>query len=215
MKVNGAVVVVTGASGLLGQTTSRALRSAGAQVLTIGPRDYDLRRQREVRDMLRSIRPEAVIHVAKQAPVAVSGDAPRALYEAVIVGVELIEACRFFGVQRLLLGEIRSALPRVDPEPAPRQPAGPKSPEAVDTPVHRMLDAQGALYRQQTSLDVSLLSLSNLYAPDPEYGAEEAGWSPASSRPSRVPWLMAGSRFRCGAKPRPRPGCCMSTRPRA
>ena len=177
MTVNGAVVVVTGQLDMLGRSLVSTLRSRGAQALNVGPPHYDLRRPREVRDMLRSIRPDAVIHVVQRAVDGVCSDAPRAVFDAVTEDMELIEACRVFGVKRLLHGETRWVMPRVHRALGPGDVPGARTPAAPQSLglLHRVLDAQGARYRTQTSLDVSLLSLVNVYAADADYAAAAGG----------------------------------------
>ncbi len=170
----GSVVVITGEPTALGQMVSARLRASGSQALSIGPRDSDLRRPREVRDMLRSIRPDAVVHVSSELLPATDGGAAWTPYETVTAGVQLIEACRTFGVRRLVLGEARWTVPPVS-GPAPLLTlAGERRPATrnIADAVHQMLEAESALYRQRTTLDVSLLSLHNVYAADPFDGAQ-------------------------------------------
>lgn len=170
MKVDGSVVVVTGGTGLLGQSVSRVLRAAGAQVLAVGRQDFDLRQHRQVYDMLRSIHPDAVVHLAANR----HGTAESVLshYDNVIMGVELLEGCRRQRVGKVLLAERSCAFPRVTTGQLEHVSADPDT--DVDAAAHQMLRTHLDVYRQSARLDVSSLALTNVYDASPGYSPELA-----------------------------------------
>jgi len=77
MQVEDSVAVVTGGTGLLGGHVSE-LRSAVAQVLADGRRDYDLQDRRQVWSMLRDTRPDAPIHSGERAWIGGTDSSRRA-----------------------------------------------------------------------------------------------------------------------------------------
>jgi GDP-L-fucose synthase len=188
MKVDGSVVVVTGGTGLLGQSVSRVLRAAGAQVLAVGRRDFDLRQHRQVYDMLRSIRPDAVVHLAANRHGA--GESVLSHYDNVIMGVELLEGCRRQRVGKVLLAERSCAFPVVTPDDIDQVAvSGGTDRDAhddvnsatdarldadadLDAAAHQMLRTHLDVYRQSAGLDVSALALTNVYDASPGYSPE-------------------------------------------
>ena len=170
MKVDGSVVVVTGGTGLLGQSVSRVLRVAGAQVLAVGRQDFDLRQHRQVYDMLRSIRPDAVVHLAanRHDPA----ESVLSHYDNVIMGVELLEGCRRQRVGKVLLAERSCEFPKVTTGQIERVTANPDT--DVDAAAHQMLRTHLDVYRQSAGLDASSLALTNVYDASPGYSPELA-----------------------------------------
>jgi GDP-L-fucose synthase len=168
MKVDGSVVVVTGGTGLLGQSVSRVLRAAGAQVLAVGRQDFDLRQHRQVYDMLRSIRPDAVVHLAANRHGA--AESVLSHYDNVIMGVELLEGCRRQRVGKVLLAERSCAFPAVTTGRLDQVAADPDT--DLDAAAHQMLRTHLDVYRQSARLNVSSLALTNVYDASPGYSPE-------------------------------------------
>src|SRR6201992_4083520 len=105
MDLRSKVVVVTGGTGFLGRHVASELRRSGAQVLALGSRDYDLRHRKAIDQMLRDLRPDAVVHLAASVGgIGANREAPgRFFYENAIMGIELVEACRVRGVAKTLV----------------------------------------------------------------------------------------------------------------
>src|SRR5690349_13278053 len=119
MDLSSAVVAVTGGTGFLGRHVAGELRRAGAQVLALGSRDYDLRRRHQIDQMLRDLRPNAVVHLAASVGGigANRAEPGRFFYENAIMGVELLEACRVFDVDKVLISGTVCAYPKHTPLP--------------------------------------------------------------------------------------------------
>ena len=126
--------LVTGSSGFIGYFVTRALLAAGWRVVGIDSMSdyYDIRLKQRRQDMLcahpdfavvndkletphtlmtlfKDHRPDAVIHLAAQAGVRHSIDAPRAYLDANLIGTfELLEAARAFPPEHMLLASSSS-----------------------------------------------------------------------------------------------------------
>jgi GDP-L-fucose synthase len=170
MRVDGAVVVVTGGTGLLGQSVARELRVAGAQVLPVGRQDFDLRQHRQVWDMLRSIRPDAVVHLASTRRSG--AESVLSHYDNVIMGVELLEACRRQRVDKVLLVERACAFPTVSTSELPTASSVISGDTDVDAAAHQMLRTHLEVYREYAHLDVATVALTNVYDASPDYSPE-------------------------------------------
>src|SRR3954463_13595376 len=114
MDLQGSVIAVTGGTGFLGWHVAGELRRAGAQVLALGSRDFDLRRRHQIDRMLREIRPQGVVHLAASVGGlgANRAEPGRFFYENALMGIELVEACRVAGVDKLLLAGTASSYPK-------------------------------------------------------------------------------------------------------
>jgi nucleoside-diphosphate-sugar epimerase len=97
-------VLVTGGTGFLGWWLTAELGDAGADVLPVGKRDYDLRDYHEARDMLRTHRPDVVFHLAGfNGGIKTNRDAPHKIYaDNTAMAVNVVQACVARGVDKLV-----------------------------------------------------------------------------------------------------------------
>ena len=93
---DGRRVVVTGGAGFLGRRVVAELQSAGADVVAVRSRDYDLTRPGAAADMLADHRPAQVIHLAARVGgIGFNQAEPASLYLAnLLMGTYVIEAAR-------------------------------------------------------------------------------------------------------------------------
>ena len=92
-------VLVTGGTGFLGKAVCSELISSGySKVISVGSKDFDLRSQASVEDMLSQHRPDCVIHLAATVGgIGANKENPgKFMYENLIMGTNLIESCRNF-----------------------------------------------------------------------------------------------------------------------
>jgi GDP-L-fucose synthase len=114
MDLAGRKVLVTGGTGFLGRNVVRELRGARADVVGVGSADHDLRSRGEIDRLLDESAPEAVVHLA-----AVTGgiganraQPGRFFYENAVMGIELLEACRTHGVDKVVVAGTVCAYPK-------------------------------------------------------------------------------------------------------
>jgi GDP-L-fucose synthase len=185
--LGGARVVVTGGTGFLGSHVARHLEAEGAQVFALGSVDYDLRSRAESFAMLRTLRPDAVIHLAAIVGGIGANQAEpgRFFYENALMGIELLEACRVEGVQKVVVAGTVCAYPKVVPLPFREEDLWSGYPEETNAPyglAKRMLLVQVQAYRQEYGCNFVYLLPTNLYGPGDHADLETSHVIPAMIR---------------------------------
>ena len=98
-------VVVTGGAGFLGQAVVDLLKKRGCRSIFI-PRkkDYDLRGSSAIQRLLKKTKPDLIIHLAAAVGgIGANMENPGAFfYDNLMMGVELIEQSRKFGVEKFV-----------------------------------------------------------------------------------------------------------------
>ncbi len=116
-------VAVTGSSGFVGSHLVPYLRSHGDDVVTIdrtGTSPVDVTDAAEVRQVLRSARPDAVYHLAALSHIGESWDAPETVFRINAVGaLNVLRACIDAGVERVLVAGSADVYGAVGPEDLP------------------------------------------------------------------------------------------------
>jgi len=181
-------IVVTGGSGFLGGHLLRRLESAGCQnVFVPVSKEYDLTRSDAIESLFEKHRPDVLIHMA-----AVVGGigANRAnpgkfFYDNAIMGIQLIEAARRFGVEKtVVLGTI-CAYPKFTPVPFQEDALWDGYPEETNAPyglAKKMMLVQCQSYREQYGMNAIFLLPVNLYGPNDNFDLESSHVIPALIR---------------------------------
>ena len=181
-------IVVTGGSGFLGGHLLRRLESAGCQnVFVPVSKEYDLTRSDAIESLFEKHRPDVLIHMA-----AVVGGigANRAnpgkfFYDNAIMGIQLIEAARRFGVEKtVVLGTI-CAYPKFTPVPFQENALWDGYPEETNAPyglAKKMMLVQCQSYREQYGMNAIFLLPVNLYGPNDNFDLESSHVIPALIR---------------------------------
>lgn len=164
-------VLVTGGNGFLGSHLLEKLQRLGCQTI-FAPQssEYDLRDTQAIRLMLKSTCPDLLIHLA-----AVCGgiEANRLrpgtfFYDNAMMGIQLIEESRKFGVKRVVVLGTICAYPKFTPIPFREDNLWNGYPEETNAPyglAKKMLLVQLQAYRQQYNFDGIYLLPANLYGP--------------------------------------------------
>lgn len=186
--LEGKTVLVTGGAGFLGREVCLALRPFGPSVIHAPrSREYDLRNRQAIEKMLTALRPDVVIHLAAVVGgIGANRENPgRYFYENAIMGIELIEQCRQWDVEKtVLIGSI-CAYPKHTPVPFMESDLWNGYPEETNAPyglAKKMLLVQAQAYRQQYGMNAITLMPVNLYGPNDNFEEQSSHVIPALIR---------------------------------
>ena len=186
---NGKSVMVTGGAGFLGSHLVEELERRSDRVDIFVPRsdEYDLRNRSEIRQALTDSDPDVVIHLAATVGgIGANQKNPgKYFYENAIMGIELIEQARLFGVDKFtILGTICS-YPKHTPVPFSEEDLFEGYPEETNAPygiAKKALLTQSRAYRKQYGFNSIYLMPVNLYGPRDDFDLETSHVIPAIIR---------------------------------
>jgi GDP-L-fucose synthase len=164
-------VVVTGGAGFLGSVVVQRLRERGCKELVV-PRskDYDLRDRDAVVRLYSEARPRLVIHLAATVGGIGANQANpgRFFYDNAIMGIQLMEYARRFGVEKFVCVGTICSYPKFTPIPFKEADLWNGYPEETNAPyglAKKMLLVQAQAYRAQSGFNAIYPMLVNLYGP--------------------------------------------------
>jgi GDP-L-fucose synthase len=181
-------VVVTGGGGFFGSHVVSLLQKFGCQSVVV-PRskEYDLREKDQVIKLFDDARPQIVIHMA-----AVVGGigANRAhpgkfFYDSAIMGIQLIEISRNFGIEKMVCIGTVCSYPKFTPVPFREEDLWSGYPEETNAPyglAKKMLLVQLQAYAQEYKFPGIFLIPVNLYGPGDNFDPETSHVIPALIR---------------------------------
>ncbi|MCR4337906.1 MAG: GDP-L-fucose synthase [Candidatus Omnitrophica bacterium] len=178
-------IVVTGGAGFLGRVVVQQLVDRGAKNIFVPrSRDYDLRQSSNIRKMLKTVQPDLIIHVAAVVGgIGANRENPgKFFYDNLIMGVELIEQARQFGVEKFVSIGTICAYPKFTPVPFKEKDLWVGYPEETNAPyglAKKMLLVQSQAYRQQYGFNGIYLLPVNLYGPGDNFFPESSHVIPA------------------------------------
>lgn len=186
--LSGKRIVVTGGAGFLGRHVVRQLESAGCRSFFVPvSREYDLTRIDAIERLFKDRQPEILIHMAAVVGgIGANRTNPgRFFYENAIMGIQLIEAARRFGVEKtVVLGTI-CAYPKFTEVPFHEDALWDGYPEETNAPyglAKKMLLVQCQSYREQYGTNAIYLLPVNLYGPFDNFDLESSHVIPALIR---------------------------------
>jgi GDP-L-fucose synthase len=181
-------VVVTGGAGFLGSHVVEKLRERGCRHLFV-PRSavYDLREKRDIVRLLRDAVPDIIIHLAARVGgIGANQREPgRFFYENAIMGLQLMEQARLFGVEKFVVVGTVCSYPKHTPVPFREEDLWNGYPEETNAAyglAKKMLIVQAQAYRQQYGFNAISVLPVNLYGPRDNFDPETSHVIPALIR---------------------------------
>ncbi|MCS7312927.1 MAG: NAD-dependent epimerase/dehydratase family protein, partial [Acidobacteria bacterium] len=181
-------VVVTGGAGFLGSFVVEKLRERGAESVFV-PRqqEYDLRDAAAIRRLYERTRPDVVVHLAAVVGgIGANRRYPgRFFYDNAIMGIQLIELARQFGVGKFVCVGTVCSYPKFTPVPFRETDLWAGYPEETNAPyglAKKMLLVQLQAYRQEYGFPGIYLIPTNLYGPRDHFDLENSHVIPALIR---------------------------------
>src|SRR5262249_5608637 len=180
-------VTVTGGAGFLGRLVVQKLKDLGAEVFVPRSRDYDLVEKNDVVRMLDDSRPDLVIHLAAVVGgIGYNQQNPgKFFYDNLMMGVQLIEQSRLYGVAKFVATGTVCAYPKFTPVPFKEDDIWNGYPEETNAPyglAKKMMLVQSQSYREQYEFNSIFLLPANLYGPGDNFDLETSHVIPALIR---------------------------------
>ncbi|NLV12638.1 GDP-L-fucose synthase family protein [Haloarcula argentinensis] len=182
-------VMVTGGGGFLGSHLVDELEARGDNVDIFVPSssEYDLRERAGIKQAFRASQPDVVLHLAATVGgIGANRENPgKYFYENTVMGVELMEQARKYGVEKFsILGTICS-YPKHTPVPFREEDLYEGYPEETNAPygiAKKALLTQSRAYRKQYDFNSVYLMPVNLYGPRDDFDLETSHVIPAIIR---------------------------------
>lgn len=168
--MKGKAVLVTGGTGFLGRRLCDFLVKEGATTITYHAQDCDFRDKDQTEQVFREVRPEVVFHLAgKVGGIKANQERPAEfIFDNLQMGLNVIDACARFGVEKLVnVGSVCSYPYGLTP-PFWESEMWCGYPEPTNAPygiAKRTTMAVVQAYAKQYSLNAVNLILANLYGP--------------------------------------------------
>ena len=182
---NSRKVLVTGGTGFVGRYVVDMLKRSGAkQIIAPRSKDYDLRKESDVRKLIMRTNPDIIIHLAAVVGgIGANREHPgKFFYDNLTMGVHLIEQARLHGVEKFVALGTVCAYPKFTPVPFKEENLWNGYPEETNAPyglAKKMLLVQSQAYRQEYGFNSIFLLPVNLYGPGDNFDPSSSHVIPA------------------------------------
>jgi len=186
--LRGKRVVVTGGGGFLGSFVVDRLRQRGCeQVFVPRRRDFDLTTVEGIEKMFAAYKPEVIFHLAAVVGgIGANKENPGSFfYQNAIMGIQLIEAARIHGVEKIVVAGSICSYPKFTPVPFKEEDLWNGYPEETNAPygvAKKALLVMCQAYREQYGTNAVFLMPVNLYGPRDNFDLESSHVIPAIIR---------------------------------
>jgi GDP-L-fucose synthase len=177
-------VFVAGHRGMVGSALLRRLAREKCEILTVGRRQVDPRRQTETEAWIAEARPDAVFVAAATVGGILANDTRPGefLYDNVMIAANVIEAARRANVKKLLFLGSSCIYPRLAPQPMSEDAllTGPLEPTNQWYAIAKIAGLKMCeAYRRQYDCDYISAQPTNLYGPGDSYDLRSSHVVPA------------------------------------
>ena len=178
-------VLLTGGAGFLGSHLVERLEESGCQRMFVSrSKDYNLVEMEAVKRVYQDSRPDVVIHLAARVGGigANRANPGRFFYDNLMMGVQMMEQGRQFGIEKFVALGTVCAYPKFTPVPFQEEDLWNGYPEETNAPyglAKKMLLVQSQAYRQQYGFNSIFLLLVNLYGPRDNFDPQSSHVIPA------------------------------------
>jgi GDP-L-fucose synthase len=174
---SGKSVAVTGGAGFLGRPLVAMLEELGGEVRTIRSADHDLRERAACFEALEGA--QVVVHLAANVGgIGYNRRNPGPLaHDNLAMGLNVFEACRELGVEKLVAACSVCAYPKFTPVPFEEDNIWDGYPEESNAPyglAKKMLLVLSDAYRRQYGFDSCAPVMANLYGPGDNFDLEDS-----------------------------------------
>jgi GDP-L-fucose synthase len=175
--LKGKTVFVAGHRGMVGGALLRRLAQEGAELLTIGRREVDLRDQAAVSAWFAAKRPQAVFLAAAKVGGIVANNTLRAefIYDNLIIAANVIHAAYVNGAEKLMFLGSSCIYPKLAAQPLREDSmlTGPLEPTNEPYAIAKIAGIKMVeAYRSQYGSDFISVMPTNLYGPGDNYHPE-------------------------------------------
>lgn len=178
-------VTVTGGAGFLGTYVTGKLRELGCRGIFVpGSKEYNLVDNEAVKRLYRDSQPDVVIHLAARVGgIGANRENPgKFFYDNLMMGVQMMEQGRVFGLEKFVAVGTTCAYPKFTPVPFKEDDLWNGYPEETNAPyglAKKMLLVQAQAYRQQYGFNAIYLLPVNFYGPGDNFNPESSHVIPA------------------------------------
>lgn len=178
-------VLVTGGAGFLGSYVCEKLRKEGCQQIFVPKKNqYNLVEMEACKRVYQDARPDIVIHLAAVVGgIGANQQNPgEFFYENLMMGAQLMEQARLFGIEKFVAIGTICCYPKFTPIPFKEEDLWNGYPEETNAPyglAKKMLLVQAQAYWTQYGMDSIFLLPVNLYGPGDNFAPQSSHVIPA------------------------------------